>query len=34
LVKRGEVKSALGDHAEAVIDFVAASEIDKTGFGV
>lgn len=34
LVKRGEVKTALGDHDEAVLDFVAASEIDSSGHGV
>jgi len=28
------VRTALGDHDEAVIDFVAAKEIDPTGHGV
>ena len=34
LVKRGEVKTALGDHEEAALDFGAAAQIDPSGFGV
>ena len=34
LVKRGEIRQDLGDFDDAVLDFVAASEIDSTGHGV
>jgi len=33
LVKRGEVKQSMGDHADAVADFSKAASLDPQGFG-